>query len=161
MEYDVVYDVIEAGYRYWWFPMASLLATAGARWLVVLGSRPDSGSSRWSRFLAICIFYLMLISTVGCFIGTFWDYLELRNALVSGEYETVEGKVSDFFPMPLRGHAQEQFRVGPHVFSYSDYQVTAGFNNSQSHGGPIREGLEVRIANVNGKIARLEVKKGK
>jgi len=35
--------------------------------------------------------------------------------------------------------------------------VTAGFNNTLSHGGPIHEGLRVRIADVDGAIARLEI----
>jgi hypothetical protein len=35
--------------------------------------------------------------------------------------------------------------------------VTQGFNDSQNHGGPMREGLRVRIADVNGEIARLEI----
>ena len=59
--------------------------------------------------------------------------------------------------MPHQGHSLESFEVNGHRFAYSDYIVTAGFNNTQSHGGPIREGLQVRIVAVDGRIARLEV----
>jgi len=51
----------------------------------------------------------------------------------------------------------ERFVVNGHHYEYSDYVVSAGFNNTQSHGGPIREGITVRIADVRGKIARLEI----
>jgi hypothetical protein len=43
------------------------------------------------------------------------------------------------------------------LFCYSDYEVTAGFNNSASHGGPIREGLPVRVSYIGNTIVRLEV----
>ena len=51
----------------------------------------------------------------------------------------------------------EQFDIAGVSFSYSDYVITAGFNNSASHGGPIREGLPVRVCHRNGEILRLEV----
>ena len=46
-------------------------------------------------------------------------------------------------------------------FNYSDYGVTAGFNNSASHGEPIREGLYVRIWYLGNDILKLQVPKGK
>jgi hypothetical protein len=84
-----------------------------------------------------------------------------RSALVSalreGRTFVVEGRVRDFVPMPWSGHAHECFRVAETTFCYSDFEVTPGFNNARSHGGPIREGLQVRIHHVDSVIARLEV----
>ncbi len=54
----------------------------------------------------------------------------------------------------------ERFTVCGAAFSYSDYAVTAGFNNTSSHGGPIREGIWVRIAHLGNSIARVELAKG-
>ncbi|WP_322021733.1 MULTISPECIES: hypothetical protein [unclassified Burkholderia] len=51
----------------------------------------------------------------------------------------------------------ERFCVGQVCFSYSDYVVTGGFNNTASHGGPIRAGLPVRGSYVDGLIVKLEV----
>jgi hypothetical protein len=51
----------------------------------------------------------------------------------------------------------EHFTVCGVPFSYSDYVVTAGFNHASSHGGPMREGLWVRIAYSGNDIGRLEV----
>lgn len=60
--------------------------------------------------------------------------------------------------MPYGGHATESFVVQGIQFKYSDYIITAGFNHTSSHGGPIREGLLVRIWHRNGEILRLDIK---
>jgi hypothetical protein len=51
----------------------------------------------------------------------------------------------------------EKFCVNDHCFEYSDYVITGGFNNTRSHGGPIREGLPVRVTFIRNKIIKLEV----
>ena len=71
----------------------------------------------------------------------------------------IEGTVSQFIPMPYTGHAMESFVVHGVRFAYSDYVITAGFNNTSSHGGPIREGLPVRIWYRGNEILRLDVAK--
>lgn len=58
---------------------------------------------------------------------------------------------------PYSGHARETFVVNGQYFSYSDYDLTQGFNQTQSHGGPIKEGLQVRITHVDGSIVKLEI----
>jgi hypothetical protein len=158
MNFQLVFDADQAGYRQWWFPAFGLIFVAVG--LVMLAYRrmnPSSGRTRWSRvfpylFTGFAVFWVSLT-----FVGTFSDYWKLRQALRSGQFEVVEGKVVDFVPMPASGHAMERFTVNGHRYEYSDYEVSAGFNNTQSHGGPIHEGLIVRIADVHGKIARLEV----
>jgi hypothetical protein len=56
-------------------------------------------------------------------------------------------------------HDPERVVVAGRRFYYSDYDIRPGFHQSQSHGGPIRLGLYVRIHHVNGEIARLEIAK--
>jgi hypothetical protein len=73
-------------------------------------------------------------------------YTRARAAYVQGQYSTVEGTVTNFHPMPYSGHQNETFSVDGMQFSYSDYVLIPCFNNTSSHGGPIREGLRVRIA---------------
>jgi hypothetical protein len=53
----------------------------------------------------------------------------------------------------------ESFVVKGVAFKYSDSVIAAGFNNSASHGGPIREGLHVKIWHLNGEILRLDIEK--
>jgi hypothetical protein len=84
-------------------------------------------------------------------------WADWRSAYERGAYSTVEGVVHDFKPMPYEGHQDECFWVKNQKFCYSDYIVRPGFRQSTSHGGPIREGLPVRIDYYNGQILRLDV----
>jgi hypothetical protein len=59
--------------------------------------------------------------------------------------------------MPPRGRAPETFDVSGQTFCYSDYAVGPGFKHTAVHGGPIRNGLQVRIIHVDGIIVRLKV----
>ena len=86
-------------------------------------------------------------------------YARLHDAVDRKEYRVVEGRVTEFVPMPYQGHANESFVVSGHRFSYSDYDLTKGFNWTQSHGGPIRENLQVRITYVDDSIVKLEIAK--
>ena len=95
--------------------------------------------------------------TLGASCGLYAEYAGLRSALRTGSYLTVEGVVTEFVPGRSDGHPAESFVVNGHRYEYSPYIVTSGFSQIQSHGGPIREGLRVRIADVDGTIARLEV----
>jgi hypothetical protein len=88
-----------------------------------------------------------------------WAYLDradAKKALKTGAYEVVTGKIEHFRPMPYEGHPAESFSVAGHTFTYSDYVDTQCFNNTASHGGPIREGLFVRIAYTDNCILRIE-----
>jgi hypothetical protein len=81
-------------------------------------------------------------------------------AYQNGYYQTVEGVVTDFHPMPYEGHQDECFSVQDQRFCYSDYEIGPGFHNATSHGGPIHADLPVRIAYRAGRILKLEIPKG-
>jgi hypothetical protein len=113
---------------------------------------------RWVFVGACRVFGLVWCLTVG-----FSVISSDRKAITSyeqGKYSLVEGIVTDFRPMPYEGHQDECFSVGTHRFCYSDYGVSPGFHNAASHGGPIREGLPVRVAYLDGDILRLDVARG-
>ena len=91
------------------------------------------------------------------------DYKRYQSVMKKGEYTLVEGLVENFVPMPHGGHAQESFMVRGMRYEYSDYSKTGTFSNTSSHGGPIREGLYVRIRSAadresNNRILRLEIR---
>jgi hypothetical protein len=90
---------------------------------------------------------------------SFLHYLYLLISALTGNYEVVQGQVEQFSPMPYEGHADESFVVKGKKFEYSDYSGVTGFHNTSSHGGPIRQGLQVRISYVDDTIIKLEVKK--
>lgn len=85
-------------------------------------------------------------------------YARTREAYARGDYSVVEGKVTDFHPMPYSGHQNETFSVNGVQFSYSDYGISPCFNNTASHGGPIRLGQNVRVAYSGDCILKLEIK---
>lgn len=158
-EYDVVFDVATAGYRQWTFPAFGLIfiAIAVAFAIYELRRAPPGARARSRILFAIAYGGFATVWTISAFWSTYADYLRLRRALDTGAYEVVEGAVTDLVPMPKAGHALEHFVVDGHRFAYSDFVVTAGFNTTTAYGGPIREGLRVRIADVGGEIARLEI----
>lgn len=161
--YDLVFDLAQAGYRQWWFPAFGLIFVFVGS-LLVFAPQPMQrllpygfqGKARrvfgW-RFLSFALLW-----SVVSFLSTYGLYLSLKHAEESGRFRVVEGKVQNFHPMPYGGHAMESFEVGGVQFSYSDYVVTAGFNNTASHGGPIRQGLPVRVSYVGNSIVKLEIR---
>lgn len=158
MSYEIVFDVRSEGFRYWFIPVTCLAFVA--LFLVrVLWRRahPYTGGSRWRRVEPYVALGLAVLFTVVSSVTMLRERDQLASALEDGRFVTVEGVVSKFVPMPEDGHPHESFEVAGRRYEYSDYMVTAGFNRTQSFGGPVREGLRVRIADVEGTIARLEI----
>jgi hypothetical protein len=70
-----------------------------------------------------------------------------------------EGYVENFDPAPATGHKYESFTINGKKFRYSDYDISrGGFNQTQSHGGPMYEGRWVRISYVGDTILKIEVR---
>ncbi len=70
----------------------------------------------------------------------------------------LQGTVTQFSPMPIdRVGVVESFCVAGRKFTYSDNVITGCFNNTSSHGGPIHEGVEVRLWAINDCILKLEI----
>jgi len=156
--FELVFDASQAGYRNWWFPAVGLIFVAIFSGTVIFDRKQTTHRlSPWRRAIMYLGAVFSVLWVLGTSLGTFADYWRLREAIRLGHFEVVEGKVVDFVPMPPEGHAMEQFTVNGHHYEYSDYLVTAGFNTTQSHGGPIGEGSLVRIFDVGGQIARLEI----
>ncbi len=155
--YEVVFDVLLAGYRQWWFPAAGVPFVVVGIALLLGGSRMTRGGGALLHTLGATVVTLGILWVGGALASTYADYAHLRDRLRSGQYMTVEGAVTNFVPGDLGDHRQESFTVAGHHFSYAPSIVTAGFNRSAAHGGPIAEGMRVRIAAVDGEIARLEI----
>jgi hypothetical protein len=164
MGYVVVFDAAARGYSSWPFAAAGLP-------FIVIGiilvkyrdalSRRLTGRPAAKIGVVFAYFYLgfSLLWTTIVFTATGRESRAVQKALRDGSAAVVEGRVEGFIPMPYGGHALEHFTVCGVPFSYSDYIVTEGFNRTSSHGGPMREGLWVRITYVGEIIARLELAK--
>ncbi len=157
MEYVTVFDASQKGLD-WWAPVfGTSFALIGLHALL----RRRDASLHGMRRVGIVLYILF-----GLGIATLPPLVQSRHrtaliaALREGRAAVVEGRVQDFVPMPWSGHARECFTLQETRFCYSDFAVSAGFNNTRSHGGPLREGLQVRVHHVDRVIARLEVAKG-
>jgi hypothetical protein len=153
IHYKVVFDITQKAFD-WRFPAVGFLFVIVGMILAWMGRR-----HAWAGFRRIgytfvgfgSLWTLIVLST------TLREYVMLHQAYRNGQYSVVEGQVENFRPMPYDGHQQECFSVQHTTFCYSDFERTAGFNNAASHGGPIRSGLPVKVAYVDGHILRIEV----
>jgi hypothetical protein len=104
----------------------------------------------------------IILAAFGTFdTASYWfDVKKLQHAIKRTESDgiVVSGVVEDFSPEPYSGHAHEEhFRVKSHMFRYSYYHDTPYFNSTSAHGGPLQNGLNVRIIAVGEHIARLKI----
>ena len=159
--YTTVFDVTQTGYRHWSFTAFGLIFVAvglALPTLIRIGifRKPPNWMQKWFPrvFLGFAIFL-----TLTCFITTYTDYRRAVSAIRNNRAHVIEGIVTDFKPMPYTGHAMESFVVQGIRFEYSDHVITGGFNNTSSHGGPIREGLPVKIWYLGREILRLDIKR--
>jgi uncharacterized protein YqgC (DUF456 family) len=160
MSYVTVFDVADAGYKSASFPAFGLIFVVLGIFLVIFRRHLPRWNTR-SRVARIIFPYGFLcfaaLWTAVTFVATYSDYRQASQARAANTAQVVEGLVTNFVPMPVTGHAVESFCVSAACFNYSDFAVTAGFNRTSSHGGPIREGLPVRITYLGNTILKLEV----
>ena len=163
--YRTYFDVATHGPA-WWFPATGLAFIAIGVVMFVL-VRANAGrffprvfirAPRYYRIFTIVWLGFSIVWTTLASAGVFGDYVMTWLNERQGNVAVVEGPVEDFHPMPASGHDLESFTVSGVHFAYSDYVVTAGFNQTSSHGGPIREGLLVRIS-YRGSLSDAEIVK--
>ena len=160
MEYQTVFDLAEVGYKAWKFPLVGLIFVAVGGVLVARRKNLPGWWSKHPRASSAFAFYFFgfaVLWTLTASLSTYADYTTLSRARSNKNFRVAEGLVTNFFPMPAAGHANERFCVSGACFEYSDYVVTAGFNNA--HGGPIYQRRQVRVTYVGDSIVKLEVAK--
>lgn len=161
-KFTTVFDVSQQGYATAWFPAFGLIFVVIGALLVfrpalMLRHMPSGIQGKARKGFSWFYFIFALLWTITSFLATYYEHNKAISDLRKGHFSVVEGRVSDFVPMPYTGHSQESFSVSRQRFSYSDFIVTSGFHNTASHGGPIREGLYVRVSHSGNLILRLEL----
>ena len=171
MPYVTVFDITQKPFAWWWPALGLIFVVIGV-FLIKFGPKLDRNKNLKKPGFSLAVdsrligwFFVVFASgwTLFAFGGTYSTYRDSVQAYRTGQYSMVEGFVEDFHPMPYEGHQNECFRVKKERFCYSDYAVSPAFNQSASHGGPIRAGLPVRIAyyeddNFQAYILRLEIR---
>lgn len=161
--YHVVFDAASQDYVAWKnaLPLAGFSVVSMLLWALLSGRRIREETQKIRVYRNLCK-VVAVFGAVGTsvIIGFTWcNFIELRSALKNGAFDEVEGVVNDFVPEGMDGHPMEKFRVGAVSFRYSSSDISSAFHQTRAQGGPIREGLHVRIATVNGAIARLEIER--
>ena len=155
MEYVTVFDISKQRFEWWWSASGLLIFVLGLVFIKYISRWPSQKNAKIIGWVMVVfgLFFTVVVYNSQTSMWTDW-----RSVYERGGYSTVEGVVHDFTPMPYEGHKDECFWVENQKFCYSDYVIQPGFRHSASHGGPIREGLPVRIAYYDGQILRLDVR---
>ncbi|HEV7589063.1 MAG TPA: hypothetical protein VGO40_13175 [Longimicrobium sp.] len=162
-EYKVVYDASTEVLSEWALPAVLLVLVAVGlvvwRYPGLLG-RPFEVIGRSVGAIFACVAALLFVIAA---TTLYMDNSRLRAALQTGSYRVVEGIVTDFVPGDPGDHFAESWSVrsgtSVHHYQYVASQATPGYRRTLPHGGQIRNGLRVRIAEVDGRIARLEIRR--
>jgi hypothetical protein len=155
MDYVTVFDISKQQFEWWWPAIGLLIFALGIVFIKFISRWPSQKNAKIIGWVMVVFGPIFTIVVYNSQTSMWTDW---RSVYERGGYSTVEGVVHDFKPMPYEGHQDECFWVENRKFCYSDYVVQPGFRQSASHGGPIREGLPVRIAYYEGQILRLDVR---
>ena len=158
MEYKVVFEIAKSGLGELTFVFPGLLFIIIGMFLIMFRNRLAKNRPKWFAN-AFSFFFLgfAVLWTIRAGISINSEQSGLRKSYEQGDFKVVEGIVENFDPMPQSGHKMESFTIKGVRFEYSDFVVTPGFNNATSLGGPIKEGLPVRISYIGNTILKLEV----
>lgn len=158
--YVLVYDAAQLRFPDWPLAVAGVIvAVAGYVLLRVAGpgTRPTA-APRMSGTVMVA-FGLMWAAVIG--LGSYVHHLQLREALAAGRFTTVSGFVYD---RPAGTEDESVWVVeGDSAAAWYRYEGRmdgAGFRRRTPGDGGLHDGMRVRIADVNGRIARLEVAVG-
>jgi len=80
-------------------------------------------------------------------------YESLRHALETGQYRTIQGPVTDFQAETRGGRRPERWTVDGHTYELSSFRLP----RTALYPGIVKPGMVVRIAEVDGQIARFEI----
>ena len=157
MSYLVAFDIRNVDFMTPMYAAAGLIAVLTAIIFVVARKSLGVRGGRFFSWFMVCVAVLW---AAWAWVSTYNLYTEALTALVDGRASVVEGRVSNFKPMPHSGHKYERFCVETQCFHYSDSDNSAGFHNTSSHGGPIKADLPVRVTFAGNTILKLEIAPG-
>ena len=153
MEYTTVYDVSNESMKlFWLLPVPFILIIGGIMTFQIINRKKG-----WVKEILKLSFMLLFVLGWGVIVGIheISSYKEVQKIIAERNYQIVEGIIENFDPMPYSGHKNESFTVNNIKFEYSDFNETFyGFNNTKSHGGPIRgnrQKVKIIYYNRNGK----------
>jgi hypothetical protein len=158
--YHVVYDAAELRFPAW--PVASVglaVALAGVGLGAYFRRRGITSAAARTVVTSAIIFGVSWSLLVGG--GLYAQHGQLRSALAEQSYVLVEGVVYDSPQGPAKDADGKSWVVESgktaHWYRYDSSPLAVGYHRSTPGTGGLHDGAHVRIADVGGRIARLEV----
>lgn len=156
--YRLVYDATRVWFPAWPIAAAGLVALGAGVALLALARRGVVRHRAASAAgTALAIFGAMWALVMGA--GLYGEHARLATALRAGDVTLVEGTVHD---RPVVGGAEPAWVVESgeqaHWYRYSGSPLAAGYHRAGPGDGGLGDGAVVRVSDVDGKIARIEVR---
>ncbi|WP_430405478.1 hypothetical protein [Fluviicola sp.] len=165
MKYKTVFQITDKGFDLILLtPILFLIIGLGILWFNIKYNKTKSSKRTFAIVFGSIFSSFSLIAIILIVPSIFSDRNRTKKIFENKEYKVVEGKIEQFHPMPKEGHDSEHFLVNGVYFEYSDFELVYGFNNTSSHGGPLkRNGQEVRLSyrttkNGENRILKVELK---
>jgi hypothetical protein len=142
-------------------PTVDLVMVLAFAFMLVAGRILTKREVRWfslereqSRLMGYGFLIFSSVPLLWIVVG-YAETTSLRSALTRGDYVLVEGTVQDFFEQRTSVTWSVESGGKVYVYEYSEFEAQPGFHDSA---GPVRSGQHVRITDVHGTIARLEIR---
>ncbi len=161
LHYQLVYDVRTSVPGVWFVTIFPFLVFLIGYW--AFRQHSSGASSRYFRASLVGVF-LMVLGAGGVLVivgGSVLPDLAMRLAVTRGRYQVFEGLVTNFAAGDRGDHVTETWILetpaGPRTYAYSPSVLGPGYDLTAGHGGAVRDGVHARVADVNGRIVRLEL----
>lgn len=164
MGYEVIYDIGTTFFKGWWVLLAGIVVSIIWATLAIVvrfnGSPRELGFRRIMHWVGL---FTTVIVTVVLFLSAYIPYRWVQEQISRRNYFVAIGPVQNLKPGELgKGEVSvESFTVDGHYFSYTDSLLEPGFHQTQGEGGPMRNGIVVKITYVRqgakNIIAKLEI----
>ena len=157
--YVLLYDAAQTLFPDWPLAAAGIpVVIAGLLLLRLTGPTRPTSAPRMSGTVMV-VFGAMWTAVVG--VGAYVHHAKLREALRSGRFTTVSGFVYD---RPVGTEDESVWVVESDSasawYTYQSRLEGAGYRRAAPGTGGLHDGMRVRIADVDGRIARVEVAVG-
>lgn len=166
---ETAFDASALLYDGWESPLFLLAPTLAGAYMILkprrfytllrFGGRGTTKSilrGRVRKALSWFVFIFAAFWMIVIFAVTYSVHRRAAAMLQAGDYDVLEGVVTDFAPSP-EPRTAEVFIVKGRRFTYREIDRTGGFRTTARRGGPMRRGLYVRIAHAGNVILRLQI----
>jgi hypothetical protein len=154
--YRVVFDSTQTQAQWLLSDSVILLFAVGFLALLLWMNWRARKSSRGTRVIWGVVFVVVSVGFYARYASHYWWQGILYYH--RGAYKTVEGPVRNYLAKQMTDGNFEQFMVGDITFGYLDIGRGKCFHKTAQNGGPIREGLQVRVGYTDSVcIVKLEV----